>query len=138
MTELELGNRQASRIAMTCDRLDAPRAADPQLLRHIIGNLLGNALKYSDPDTPVQFAVWGDGDDLHLSVTDQGIGVPEADLPQLFVNFHRGSNVGNIAGTGIGLHIVKECVDLHTGEVSVESKPGQGTSFKVRVRAPLA
>ncbi|MDB5964046.1 MAG: domain S-box protein, partial [Polaromonas sp.] len=138
MAELELGNPQAARIAITCDGLDAARLADQQLLRHIVVNLLGNALKYSDPDTAVAFALSCQGDDLHLRITDQGIGIPEADLPHLFGSFHRGTNVGNIAGTGIGLHIVKECVDLHQGEISVSSRPGQGTTFSVRLRAPLA
>lgn len=136
MAEFELGNRQAERISLTCEGLDAPRAADPQLLRHVVVNLLGNALKYSDPDTPVQFEVSGAGDYLQLRITDQGIGIPAADLPHLFGSFHRGTNVGNIAGTGIGLHIVKECVDLHQGTIEVSSQPGQGTAFTVRLRAP--
>ena len=138
MAEMELGNPQATRIAMTCDGLDAPRAVDQQLLRHILVNLLGNALKYSDPDSAVQFAASGDGEYVQLTISDKGIGVPEADLPHLFGSFHRGTNVGNIAGTGIGLHIVKECVDLHKGEVSVESQPGRGSVFRVKIRAPLA
>jgi signal transduction histidine kinase len=104
----------------------------------MVVNLLGNALKYSDPDTPVRFAVSGVGDQMHLRISDQGIGIPEADLPRLFGSFHRGTNVGNIAGTGIGLHIVKECVDLHQGQIEVSSRPGQGTTFTVRLPAPLA
>lgn len=138
MAELERGNPQAARVSLTCDGLDAPRTADSQLLRHIVVNLLGNALKYSDPDTPVQLAVRGVGEQMHLRVTDQGIGIPEADLPRLFGSFHRGTNVGNISGTGIGLHIVKECVDLHRGQIEVSSQPGQGTTFTVRLTAPLA
>ncbi|MCZ8257459.1 MAG: PAS domain S-box protein, partial [Polaromonas sp.] len=94
MAELERSNPQAARISLTCDGLDAPRTADPQLLRHIVVNLLGNALKYSDPDAPVQLAVRGMSDQLYLRVTDQGIGIPEADLPRLFGSFHRGTNVG--------------------------------------------
>lgn len=138
MAELERGNPQAARVSLTCDGLDAPRTADSQLLRHIVVNLLGNALKYSDPDTPVQLAVRGVDDTLHLRISDQGIGIPEADLPRLFGSFHRGTNVGSISGTGIGLHIVKECVDLHRGQIEVSSRPGQGTTFTVRLAAPLA
>ena len=138
MAELERGNPQAARVSLTCDGLDTPRTADQQLLRHIVVNLLGNALKYSDPDTPVRFAVRGVGEQIHLRISDQGIGIPEADLPRLFGSFHRGTNVGNISGTGIGLHIVKECVDLHRGEIEVSSRPGQGTSFTVRLAAPPA
>jgi PAS domain S-box-containing protein len=136
MAEFELGNRQAERVSLTCDGLDAPRAADQQLLRHIVVNLLGNALKYSDPDTPVAFEVSGIGDYLHLRISDRGIGIPEADLPHLFGSFHRGTNVGNIAGTGIGLHIVKECVDLHQGTIEVSSEPGKGSTFLVKLLAP--
>jgi PAS domain S-box-containing protein len=138
MAEFERGNPQAARVSLTCDGLDAPRTADQLLLRHVVVNLLGNALKYSDPDTPVRFAVRGVGEQMHLRISDQGIGIPEADLPRLFGSFHRGTNVGNISGTGIGLHIVKECVDLHKGEIEVSSLPGQGTTFTVRLPAPLA
>ncbi len=138
MAELERGNPQAARISMTCDGLDTPRMADQQLLRHIVVNLLGNALKYSDPDTAVEFAASGVGEHILLRISDQGIGIPEADLPRLFGSFHRGTNVGHISGTGIGLHIVKECIDLHQGTVAVTSQPGTGTTFTVRVLAPLA
>jgi len=86
----------------------------------------------------VRFAVRGVGEQIHLRISDQGIGIPESDLPRLFGSFHRGTNVGNISGTGIGLHIVKECVDLHQGEIEVSSQPGQGSSFTVRLPAPLA
>jgi signal transduction histidine kinase len=75
---------------------------------------------------------------LRLSVTDRGIGIPTADLPRLFESFHRGTNVGNIQGTGIGLHIVKECVELHRGSIEVESDPGAGATFHVRLHAPPA
>ena len=138
MTELERSNPQAARVSLTCDGLDAPRMADQQLMRHIVMNLLGNALKYSDPDTTVQFSVHGSGEQICLRITDRGIGIPEADLPRLFGSFHRGSNVGNIAGTGIGLHIVKECVDLHQGTIEACSKPAQGTTFTVVLMAPPA
>ena len=138
MAELERGNPQAARVSLTCDVLDAPRMADPQLLRHMVVNLLGNALKYSDPDTPVHLAVKGVGEQLELRISDHGIGIPEADLPRLFGSFHRGTNVGHISGTGIGLHIVKECVDLHQGQITVSSQPGQGTTFTVLLTAPLA
>lgn len=136
MAELERGNRQAERISLTCDGLDTPRMADQQLLRHVVLNLLNNALKYSDPDTPVQFEVSGVSEYLHMRISDRGIGIPEADLPHLFGSFHRGTNVGSISGTGIGLHIVKECVDLHQGTIEVSSQPGQGATFTVRLHAP--
>ena len=128
----------AARIAMRCEGVEQARMVDSKLLSHILVNLLGNALKYSPPDSAVTCIASADGERLHLSVTDRGIGIPAADLPRLFESFHRGTNVGNIQGTGIGLHIVKECVELHHGSVEVDSEPGQGATFRVRVLAPPA
>lgn len=138
VAELDQANPQASRIAMQCQGLDERRLVDAQLLRHILMNLLGNALKYSPAESPVHCAVSAEGDRLHIVVQDRGIGIPPADLPRLFQSFHRGANVGNIQGTGIGLHIVKECVDLHQGSIDVESTPGEGTTFRVRLHAPAS
>jgi PAS domain S-box-containing protein len=135
--ELDQANPQAARIAMRCDGLEDRRLVDAQLLRHILMNLLGNALKYSASESPVTCAASADGDRLHLVVQDRGIGIPPVDLPRLFQSFHRGTNVGNIQGTGIGLHIVKECVDLHQGSIEVDSEPGRGTTFRVRLHAPV-
>lgn len=137
--EMDQAHPQASRIAMRCDGLEQNRLVDAQLLRHILVNLLSNALKYSPPDSAVDCEVApGADDELVLSVRDRGIGIPAEDLPRLFETFHRGTNVGNIQGTGIGLHIVNECVALHRGRIEVESEPGRGTTFRVRLRAPAA
>lgn len=135
--EMDRAHPQAARIEIECEDVDEPRQCDPQLLRHILVNLLSNALKYSAPESPVICAVRGEGDGLWLRVTDHGIGIPPADLPRLFESFHRGTNVGNVQGTGIGLHIVKECVSLHRGTIEVHSRPGLGTTFHVHVHAPL-
>jgi PAS domain S-box-containing protein len=134
--ELEQAHPQASRVQMRCQALDAPRRVDARLLRHVLMNLLGNALKYSPPDSPVRCSLEADGDELRLEVADSGIGIPTSDLPRLFERFHRGTNVGNIQGTGIGLHVVRECVQLHGGFVDVDSEPGRGTTFRVRLHAP--
>ncbi|HSV45922.1 MAG TPA: PAS domain-containing sensor histidine kinase, partial [Ramlibacter sp.] len=136
-SEMDQANPQAGRIAMRCeDELGGARLIDAQLVRHILVNLLGNALKYSPPESEVTCSVAAAGERLHLTVSDRGIGIPPADLPRLFESFHRGTNVGNIQGTGIGLHIVKECVELHHGSIEVRSEPGQGTAFHVRLHAP--
>ncbi|MBG9389118.1 sensor histidine kinase [Caenimonas aquaedulcis] len=136
--EMDQSHEQASRITMQCEGADQPRMVDAKLVSHILVNLLGNALKYSPPDTPVTCVASADGDRLRFSITDRGIGIPPADLPRLFESFHRGTNVGNIQGTGIGLHIVKECVELHRGSIDVRSEPGEGTTFEVRLHAPPA
>jgi PAS domain S-box-containing protein len=137
--EMDQANPQASRIEMRCDGLEEPRLMDAKLVRHILVNLLGNALKYSPPDSAVEcYVATEDHDDrLVFSVQDRGIGIPAGDLPRLFETFHRGANVGNIQGTGIGLNIVKECVELHQGTIEVESEPGRGTIFHVRLPAPI-
>jgi PAS domain S-box-containing protein len=134
--EVDRANSRVRRVELSCTGLDAMRSVDERLLRHIVANLVGNALKYSLPGTPVQCAAAAQGDQLELRISDQGMGIPASDLPRLFETFHRGTNVGNIQGTGIGLHIVKECVDLHRGTITVESQVGQGTTFRVHLHAP--
>ncbi len=135
--EMDQAHPQASRIAMRCEGVEQSRLVDGKLLSHILVNLLSNALKYSPPDSGVTCTATAEGELLHVSIADRGIGIPKADLPRLFESFHRGTNVGNIQGTGIGLHIVKECVALHQGVIDVQSEPGQGATFHVRLHAPL-
>ena len=99
--------------------------ADERLLRHIFTNLLTNAVKYSDAGRMVHFEIGRAGAELVCAIRDQGIGIPEADREWLFNAFHRGHNVYDRPGTGLGLVIVKRCVDLHRGTINVESKPGK-------------
>jgi signal transduction histidine kinase len=68
-------------------------------------------------------------------IRDSGIGIPESEIPHLFEAFRRGSNVGDAPGTGLGLLIVKRCVELQSGTIGIESRIGQGTT--VTVRLPL-
>jgi len=68
-------------------------------------------------------------------VEDEGIGIPEDELPHLFESFHRASNVGTIQGTGLGLAIVRNAVDIHGGTIDVRSSAGSGTAFTVRLPA---
>jgi PAS domain S-box-containing protein len=107
--------------------------ADERLLRHIFTNLLTNAVKYSDAGSPVRFEIAPVGGDMACAIRDQGIGIPEADREWLFNAFHRGHNVDDRPGTGLGLVIVKRCVDLHGGKINVESKLGEGTVVTVRL-----
>ncbi len=106
---------------------------DEKLLRHVLGNLLSNALKYSPNGGTVSFTVRR-GDGLtEFEVADQGIGIPKKDLPRLFETFHRAENVGNIQGTGLGLAIVRKAVELHGGTIAVDSEEGRGTRFLVSI-----
>lgn len=104
---------------------------DEILVRNIVGNLLSNAFKYSPERGEVRFIVRMADSQLVLIVSDQGIGIPEADQPHLFESFHRASNVGTIAGTGLGLSIVKDAVSCHKGSIEVHSEVGRGSRFTV-------
>ncbi len=106
---------------------------DEKLLRHIFGNLLSNALKYSPSGGRVRFSVRAEPGSTVFEVSDEGIGIPESEVPHLFGSFHRASNVGGIQGTGLGLAIVKNAVDKHGGTIEVHSREGEGTRFVVRL-----
>lgn len=108
---------------------------DEALLRHILANLLSNAVKYSASSEPVRLEIQRDGAHAILTVADRGVGIPAADLPKIFQAFQRAGNVGQIAGTGLGLVIVQHCVDLHGGTIELQSEIGKGT--RVTVRLPL-
>jgi len=113
---------------------DLPLAsADENLLRHILTNLLTNAVKYSPPGSPVRIAVTQEGDEAVLRVVDSGIGILPTDRAHLFEAFHRGGNTGQIPGTGLGLVIVKRSVELHGGSISCTSSEGRGTTFTIRL-----
>ncbi|MFB2894886.1 PAS domain S-box protein [Aerosakkonemataceae cyanobacterium BLCC-F50] len=104
---------------------------DEKLLKSILSNLLSNAIKYSPQNSNIYFSLECDGNNAILRIRDQGIGISEADQKQLFEPFHRGKNVRNIPGTGLGLVVVKKCVELHGGSISLKSEVGVGTTFTV-------
>lgn len=106
---------------------------DERLIRHVLLNVLSNAVKYSEPGTLVDFETARDGRHAVCVVRDRGIGIPAADMPGLFNAFQRGCNVGQRPGTGLGLVIVKRCVELHGGTIAVESVVGEGTTITVRL-----
>ncbi len=123
-------------IEFTVDAPADETYADERLLRHILTNLLSNAIKYSPEGTAVQFSVIRLATRVVFKVVDHGIGIPEQDQKWLFNAFQRGRNVGNIPGTGLGLVIVKRCVELHRGTIHLQSGVGSGT--KVEVEVPVA
>ena len=129
----EPGTESESLLALTVEMEDPMVHADEKLLRHILGNLLSNAIKYTPSGMGAIFHVRREVNGLVFEVKDQGIGIPSDDLPRLFGNFHRASNVGDIPGTGLGLTIVKRAVDSHGGTISVVSELGTGTRFTVRI-----
>ena len=104
---------------------------DQNLLRQIINHLLSNGIKFSLEDGIVNLALSCKAKIATFLIQDQGIGIPPEDLDRVFESFYRAGNVGNIQGTGLGLSMVKKAVDLHGGQISLESQVGVGTTVKV-------
>jgi signal transduction histidine kinase len=116
---------------------------DPERLERVLSNLLDNAIKYSPQGGEILLTLGReeepDGGCAALTIRDQGLGIPAADLPRVFERFHRGANVvGQIRGTGIGLMGARQIVELHGGTIQVESQEGVGTTFTVRLPLPAA
>ncbi|THH40303.1 PAS domain-containing sensor histidine kinase [Neolewinella litorea] len=106
---------------------------DPKLLRRILINLLSNAAKYSPPDSPLYVRASLLEGELLLEVEDHGIGIPLEDQVHLFDRFFRARNVENIKGTGLGLNIVAQYVELLGGSLNYTSREGEGTTFSIRL-----
>jgi signal transduction histidine kinase len=105
--------------------------ADARLLRRTLGNLLTNAVKFSAAESPIAVVAERDGDRVRIAVVDEGIGLPAWEASRVFDPFFRArTSVANaVRGTGIGLSLVREYVRAMGGEVSVESTPGEGSTF---------
>lgn len=109
--------------------------ADENRLQEVIYNLLDNAVKYSQPGGTVSLRAAVNSDGVRISVADQGIGIPENDLPRIFERFYRADKARSreLGGTGLGLSIVKHIVQLHGGTVEAQSEPGKGTTIGVNL-----
>jgi PAS domain S-box-containing protein len=129
--EVQLNASKTHAIAFTSKGDPSTGYFDEKLLRHILSNLLSNAIKYSPSGSTVNFTLTCENNRAVFEIQDQGIGIPQEDLPRMFESFHRATNVGNIQGTGLGLAIVKKCVDRHQGDIAVTSEIGTGTTFTV-------
>lgn len=114
---------------------------DAGKLYQVFLNLLDNAIKYSDPGAQVYVSLEEADSSVVVRVRDTGVGIPEEDLPQLFDRFYRVDKARSRAtgGSGLGLSITRELVELHGGDVSVQSEVGVGSTFEVRLpKAPLS
>ena len=104
---------------------------DASMMKHVVINLLSNAIKFSNEQSVIELVTEATESKLILSVQDHGIGIPEEDIHNLSKRFFRSSNVTNIQGTGLGLHIVSKYAELMNGIINCESKLGKGTTFTV-------
>jgi signal transduction histidine kinase len=114
--------------------------ADLKRISQVFRIIIDNAVKYSPIGSEIRIQAIENYQDpenpkgvpgVLIKFIDQGIGIPKKDLPKLFQRFHRGSNIGNIGGSGVGLNIAKTLVELHAGTISVESQKGLGSIFAV-------
>lgn len=108
---------------------------DISLFRHIMMNLVSNAIKFSPDNGQIEITTAKEGNDLRLSVRDHGLGISAADKEHLFERFFRGSNVSNIQGTGLGLHIVNKYAELMNGTIEFKSELEKGTEFIITFKA---
>jgi signal transduction histidine kinase len=108
---------------------------DPPRIGQVVANLVGNAVKFTPRGGTVRVTVAGTPDGARIDVTDSGVGIDAAELPHIFDRFYRGSraNEARGSGSGLGLAIVRSIVDIHGGSVEVESGPGAGSRFTVRL-----
>ena len=108
----------------------------PRMIRVVAENLVQNSIRYAGQGSTCSVSLERDGSTDVLVVGDDGMGVPESELPRLFERFYRADQARSSRGTGLGLAIVKHLVQIHGGRVEVESEAGRGSTF--RVRLPLA
>ncbi len=120
-----------ARVRLEVDETLPPVLADPDRLDRIITNLLSNALKYGEADSPVTIAARQEDGTVAIAITDQGFGIAPGELSRLFQRFYRAPGGRKAEGIGLGLYITRLLVEAHGGAIRVESTPGQGSTFTV-------
>jgi two-component system sensor histidine kinase SenX3 len=110
-------------------------ACDRRQMRSALMNLLDNAIKYSGPHQPVEIGAHLVGDRIALVVRDHGIGIPARDRERIFERFYRVDRARSreTGGTGLGLAIVRHIAQAHGGDVTVDSREGEGSTFTIQV-----
>ena len=110
--------------------------ADPGRLQQVLLDLIDNAAKYSAQNSLITLLLQPHPDGIAIDVKDEGIGIPESDLPHIFKRFHRAKNSSGSSGTGLGLSVVALLMSAMGGEVRVQSKEGEGSCFSVILPKP--
>lgn len=136
VSELQRNIKSSHRISLDIEYKNLEGEMDEKLLRHILTNLISNAVKYSPGGGTIEFKVSCENHSAVFTISDNGIGIPPESLPNLFKAFVRANNVGNISGTGLGLSIVQHFVTIHRGSIETDSTPNEGSTF--RVKLPLS
>jgi signal transduction histidine kinase len=120
-------------IQFTSNLVHKEMMMDKKAYRTIIQNLISNAIKYSPEGGCIHIELQTNQQQLLLSISDEGLGIPEEDQRHLFERFYRASNASNIQGTGLGLNIIKKYIELLGGQISFKSTLGKGTSFYISI-----
>mgnify|MGYP003325972728 FL=1 len=125
-------------LQVDCDAA-VEASVNPPLLEQAVINLVDNAIKYSSDGKAVRLAARADAGGLSIVVRDEGCGIEAEHLPRLFERFYRVDKARSrkLGGTGLGLSIVKHIVQAHGGTVSVESRPGAGSTFTIQLPTPV-
>ena len=125
------------KIYVDVEAVDSGIYVDEVHFQNVIFNLMANAVKYRKPDQPIDIYLktWNDDNHLYLSVRDTGVGMKKENLKKIFEKFYRvhTGNVHDVKGFGLGLAYVKRVVDLHDGEIKVDSEYGKGTTFTIKL-----
>ncbi len=125
------------RIYTDIGAVDSTIYVDEVHFQNAIFNLMDNAVKYGKPDQPldIYMATWNDDEHLYLSIRDTGLGIKKENLKKVFEKFYRvhTGNVHDVKGFGLGLAYVKQIVELHDGEISVDSEYRKGTKFTIKL-----
>lgn len=124
---------EAAGVALNTELSGVEVLGDPRWLHQIVTNLLGNALKFTSAGGNVTILTRQDGTHAVLEVIDTGIGIPAEELPRIFERFWRGQGATRISGSGIGLAIAAELARAHGGELTADSRPGQGSRLTLRL-----
>ena len=119
------------RIRVDIDALPRSIRIDPKAIDQVITNLIANAMKYSPDAKIIDVRGQVENGRARIDVEDFGLGIDPDDLPKMFTRYFRARTSTGIAGTGIGLSVVKLIVELHNGEVGIDSRKGKGTVFTI-------
>lgn len=120
-------------ITLALDNTPSNVAGDPKLLGQVMSNLITNALKYSEKESPVHIEAYSEGAEVAIAIHDRGRGISSEEIDKVGQRFFRGSGSEGIAGSGIGLHFAMKVIELHRGKLEIQSQMSVGSTFTVRI-----
>ncbi len=131
--EISTLRKTKRKLKLEAKNLADDACLDPKLIRQILNNIIANAIKYSPENSEIVFEAECRNDKILFMIKDQGIGIPDEDQDKIFQPFYRGKNVGTVTGTGLGMTIIKEIVELHEGSMEIQSEINEGTTIVIKL-----